>query len=82
MWKHKKYPQMARPGKRNGRWKGGNSKTYYRRISGCKKNDGKIVHHIGTRTLVVLDNRGNSSRAKHNKLHPEKGGNHGVRKKR
>jgi hypothetical protein len=82
MWRKKHYPNMARPGKKNGRWKGGHSKTYYRRITGCKKNDGKIVHHMSRKVLVVLDNRGNSSRAKHNKLHPEKGGFHGVSKKR
>lgn len=78
----KKNPNMARFGKSNGRWKGGTSKTYYRRITGCKPNDGKIVHHKGKRTnhrrnaIEVLDNRGISSRAKHNKRHPEKGGRH------
>lgn len=70
----------ARLGSSNGRWKGGTSKTYYRRIAGCNPNDGKIVHHkdhnkenISPGNFEVLDNRGNSARAKHNKVHPEKG---------
>ena len=72
---------MARPGKDNGRWKGGKSKTYYRRKAGCKPNDGKVVHHKGKK-LLVLDNRGCSAMAKHNKLHPEKGGHNKKRRKR
>jgi len=71
---------MARVGEKNGRWKGGTSKTYYRRITGCKPNDGKIVHHKdhtkenpNPSNFEVLDNRGNSAMAKHNKRHPEKG---------
>ena len=75
-WKKKKYPKMARIGKKNGRWDGGKSKSYYRRRAGCRPNDGKIVHHKTRTKLVVLNNRGNSAMAKHNKLHPEKGGNH------
>ena len=78
-----KNPKMARWGSDNGRWKGGISKTYYRRKMGCKPNDGKIVHHKNGKKrnpkrgdLRVLDNRGISARAKHNRLHPEKGGNH------
>ena len=67
---------MARFGKKNGRWKGGISKTYYRRKAGCKTNDGKVVHHVTKIKTKVLNNRGCSARAKHNKLHPEKGGNH------
>ena len=73
-------PNMARYGEKNGRWKNGVSKTYYRKITCCKPNDRKIVHHIdGDKSnsdpsnLIVLNNRGISSRAKHNKLHPEKG---------
>ena len=71
---------MARMGASNGRWKGGTSKTYYRRIAGCKPNDGKIVHHKdhnklnpNPSNLEVLNNRGISAAAKHNKIHPEKG---------
>lgn len=75
-WKRRSYPSMARFGPRNGRWKGGESKTFYRRVAGCKPNDGKIVHHISKRKLVVLNNRGTPAAAKHNKLHPEKGGYH------
>lgn len=71
---------MARYGKKNGRWKGGISKTYYRKKAGCKKNDGKIVHHLTRTKVEVLNNRGISAQAKHNKRHPEKGGNHKVEK--
>jgi len=76
----KSHPNMARLGENNGRWKSGSSKTYYRNITGCESNDGKIVHHVDHdkfnsdySNLDVLNNRGNSARAKHNKLHPEKG---------
>ena len=72
-------PKMARYGKNNGRWKGGISKTYYRKKAGCRANDGKIVHHLTRTKLEVLNNRGISARAKHNKRHPEKGGNHKVK---
>jgi len=81
-----KKKSMQRFGKKNGRWKGGTSKTYYRRIAGCKANDGKLVHHKNgkkpprKKDLEILNNRGNSSWAKHNKLHPEKGGSHGKKK--
>lgn len=84
---------MARHGPQNGRWKGGISKTYYRKEAGCKRNDGKVVHHLNryqrsrreikvlpNRARVnVLNNRGISSRAKHNREHPEKGGFHKSR---
>jgi hypothetical protein len=73
-------PSMARLGENNGRWKGGVSKTYYRKICDCKPNDRKIVHHLDhdkenpdPSNLEVLNNRGISALAKHNKLHPEKG---------
>ena len=84
--KRKKNPNMARHGPNNGRWRGGKSKTFYRKHSGCKTNDGKLVHHTkrkrkGSKKIpftkdyvIILDNRGNSARAKHNKEHPEKGG--------
>ncbi len=81
----KKKSPMARTGKSNGRWKGGTSKSYYRKKAGAKKGDGKIVHHKD-------HNKKNSSKknlklvtpAQHNKLHPEKGGDHshGKRRKR
>jgi len=73
-------PKMARYGKKNGRWKGGNPKTYYRKKAGCKRNDGKVVHHLTMTKLEVLNNRRISARAKHNKWHPEKGGNHNTKK--
>ncbi len=89
-----KNPNMARNGPKNGRWKGGKSMSYYRKVAGCKKGDGKLVHHTkykskGSKKLpftkdyiVVLNNRGNSARAKHNKEHPEKGGNHFTKRKK
>lgn len=79
-----KNPNMARWGNKNGRWKGGISKSYYRRIAGAKK--GQLVHHNGKKVnpkkkdLIILNNRGISARAKHNKLHPEKGGDHRRKK--
>jgi len=44
--KKKKNPNLQRFGPNNGRWKGGKSKTYYRRQAGCEPNDGKLVHHL------------------------------------
>ena len=82
----KKNPNMARWGKNNGRWKGGISKTYYRRVAGAGPR--QIVHHKKKSKknpkrgdLEVLNNRGNSAIAKHNKLHPEKGGYHPKKKR-
>ncbi len=89
--RRRKIPRMARWGPKNGRWKGGTSKTFYRRACGCIRNDGKVVHHTnGKKTryrkwrlphnrkqVVILDRRGGvSAKAKHNKEHPEKGGFH------
>lgn len=78
----KRNKKMARAGKSNGRWKGGTSKSYYRKKAGAKK--GEVVHHKdhnkknnSKKNLQVLrKTKGSSSRAKHNKLHPEKGGAH------
>ena len=80
----KKNPKMARLGRENGRWEGGTSKTYYRRIAGCKPNDGKVVHHETGKyknpkksDLEVISPRGRiSALGMHNKEHPEKGGDH------
>lgn len=88
----KKNPNLQRMGPENGRWKGGKSKTYYRRVMGCKKNDGTVVHHIPkfkrkpegakripntlTKAVVLRPTKNLSARGKHNKLHPEKGGAH------
>lgn len=76
--------KMARTGKSNGRWKGGTSKTYYRKKAGAKANDGTIVHHKDhnkknskkSNLTKIKPSKGLSARGKHNKAHPEKGGNH------
>jgi len=102
-----KNKNLQRLGPNNGRWKGGKSKTYYRRVAGCKKNDGNVIHHLSLkervrlarkirkgqikvkripntkdRVIVLKTTKTSSARGKHNKLHPEKGGNHGGSKKR
>lgn len=68
-----KNPNMARPGKTNGRWKGGKSSDYRRRIT--KAKPGELVHHKDK-------NKKNNKRSNlqkvngtgaHNKKHPEKG---------
>ena len=77
--KGKKNPNMARAGKSNGRWKGGKSSDYRRRITNAKK--GELVHHKdhnkahnGKANLAKLKpGKGISAIGKHNKLHPEKG---------
>jgi len=78
----KKKSPMARTGKSNGRWKGGVSKSYYRKKAGAKTNDGKIVHHKDhNKKNSKKSNLSLVSKAKHNKLHPEKGGNHTHKKR-
>jgi hypothetical protein len=82
----KKNYRMARLGPKNGRWRGGKSKTYYRRIAKCKTNDGYVVHHLlrGEKTrnkiFKIPHTRDKVIRVKghgnHNKHHPEKGGYH------
>lgn len=75
-----KRPSMARGGKSNGRWKGGTSKSYYRKKAGTKPGDGKIVHHKdGNRSnskksnlVVIKPSKGISATGKHNKIHPER----------
>jgi|3_EtaG_2_1085321.scaffolds.fasta_scaffold134991_2 hypothetical protein len=71
-------------GKSNGRWKGGTSKTYRRRLTKAKTNDGNVVHHKdGNKKNNKPSNLVKVSPAKHNKLHPEKGGhNKGSKKKK
>lgn len=70
-----KKSNMARTGSANGRWKGGSSPDYYRKKAGAKK--GQVVHH---KNHNKKDNsKGNlkvTTKAGHNKLHPEKGGSH------
>lgn len=77
----KKNPNMARYGSQNGRWKGGHSKTYYRRIAGCEPNDGKIVHHkdhnkwnSDPENLEIIEpDEDTDAWGVHSKEHPEKG---------
>jgi len=75
---------MARMGENNGRWSGGNSKTYYRRIAGCETNDGKLVHHkdmdlegeernYPSNLEVIEPTKGMNAIGVHNQKHPEKG---------
>lgn len=72
-------PKMKRSGKSNGRWRGGRSKTYYRKKAGAKK--GEIVHHkdhnrsnpAKSNLKVIRPGKGISARGKHNQAHPEKG---------
>ena len=64
---------MARSGSKNGRWKDGSSQTHYRNKANAGR--GEVVHHKD-------NNKKNNSRsnveviskAKHIKVHPEKGG--------
>ena len=68
-----KNPKMARFKKANGRWSGGKSSDYRRRVTGAKK--GQIVHH---KNKNKGDNRKSnfqvlSSLGAHNKKHREKG---------
>lgn len=69
---------MARTASDNGRWKGGKSSDYRRRVMGAKKGDGTIIHHKD-------ENKSNNKKSNfqklssigaHNKHHPEKGGKH------
>ena len=75
--KGKKNPNMARKAKTNGRWKGGKSSDYRRRVAGAKKGDGKEVHHKDkTKSNNSKSNFTLISKAEHNKRHKEKGGYH------
>lgn len=66
---------MAREGSDNGRWKGGKSSDYRRRVTGAKP--GQIVHHKDhNKSNNSKSNFKLMSRAQHNKEHPEKGGKH------
>lgn len=74
-----KQSPMARVGKSNGRWKGGRSKTYYRKKAGAKP--GQIVHHKdGDRSnnkksnLGIIKPKGKiTATGMHNKHHPNRG---------
>lgn len=66
---------MQRFGKQNGRWKGGKSSDYRRRITNAKP--GQVVHHKdGNAKRTIKSNLKKMSRGAHNKAHPEKGGRH------
>jgi hypothetical protein len=70
----------ARMGKKNGRWKGGRSKSYRRAVSNAKP--GQHVHHKDhNKKNNKRSNFKNVSPAQHNKEHPEKGG-HNKKKRR
>ena len=73
-WTKKSYPNMSRKGSSNGRWVDGSSQTHYRNKTKAKPN--QVVHHIdGNKKNNKKSNLEVMSRAKHNKDHPEKGGN-------
>jgi hypothetical protein len=73
--KKKKVSPFARMGKSNGRWKGGTSKTYYRKKAGAKA--GQVVHHKDhNKKNTKKSNLKLVTKAQHNKEHPEKGGHH------
>jgi len=62
-------------GKKNGRWKGGGSKTFRRRVT--KAKPGQVVHHKDhNKKNNKPGNFSKMSRGDHNKKHPEKGGRH------
>jgi len=68
-----KNPNMARFKGENGRWKGGKSSDFRRRITNAKK--GELVHHKdGRKSNNAKSNlRKVKGTGAHNKLHPEKG---------
>ena len=67
---------MARLASENGRWKGGKSSDFRRRVTHAKP--GQVVHHIdGNKGHNTVSNfQKLSSIGAHNKKHPEKGGKH------
>ena len=87
----KKSP-MARTGKQNGSWKGGNSAHYQRRKANAGKNE--VVHHVSggkngkgkpgdhTAKTAKKSNLRKVTAAQHNKLHPEKGRKAAAARKR
>jgi len=73
-WKKKSYSSMARDGRKNGRWKDGSSQTHYRNKANAGR--GEVVHHKdGNKKNNSSLNIEKISKSKHNKVHPEKGGN-------
>jgi len=78
-WNKKTYPNMARSGSENGRWKDGSSQTHYR--NKAKAKSGEVVHHVdGNKKNNSISNLKKISKSKHNKVHPEKGGNRKCKK--
>lgn len=77
--KGEKNPNMSRPAKENGRWKGGKSSDYRRRITDAKP--GELVHHKdhnkgnnkASNFKKLKPGDGISAIGKHNRSHPEKG---------
>jgi hypothetical protein len=73
-WRKKSYSSMARDGSKNGRWKDGSSQTHYRNKANATR--GEVVHHKdGNKKNNSSSNIAKISKSKHNKVHPEKGGN-------
>ncbi|HDZ60978.1 MAG TPA: hypothetical protein ENH46_04700 [Candidatus Pacearchaeota archaeon] len=68
---------MQRFGKQNGRFDGGKSSDYRRRVMGLSTGDGKVVHHKDkNKSNNQKSNFGVTTRGGHNKKHKEKGGYH------
>lgn len=80
--KGKKNPNMARVGEDNPTWKEGISSDYRRRITNAK--EGEVVHHKDedkknnkkSNLQKLKPGKGITAIGKHNKKHPEKGGDH------
>ena len=78
-WTKSKYPNMARGGSSNGRWKDGSSQTHYRNKTNAKA--GEVVHHKdGNKKNNNSSNLEKISKSQHNKEHPEKGGRRKCKK--
>ena len=77
--KGEKNPNMARNAKSNGRWKGGVSSDYRRKLMNAKP--GELVHHKDktksnnkkSNFKVLTPSKGISATGKHNQSHREKG---------
>ena len=74
-----KMKSKQRMGPANGRWQGGKSADYRRRVTGAKR--GELVHHANgnkadnsrSNFKVLKPSRRVTAIGKHNKAHPEKG---------
>ncbi|MCR4284678.1 MAG: hypothetical protein NUV97_01375 [archaeon] len=71
---------MARAGKKNGRWRSGVSKTYYRKKAGAKPNDGMVAHHKTYKksNLTKKSNYKLVSKGNHNRIHPNRSKHSGA----